>query len=77
MSAALRSAFARDGYVDLTSALDAALRARVAAEATAVLDAHGLRRDLRIAATGLSPRRYRVAPRDAISHCHSSPRSGH
>ena len=67
MSAALRSAFARDGYVDLTSALDAALRARVAAEATAVLDAHGVRRDLRIAATGLSPRRYRVEPRDAIT----------
>jgi hypothetical protein len=70
MIAELRATFARDGYADVTSAVDAALRERVAAEASAVLDAHGVRRDIRIPATGLSPRRYRVASRDAIAaHC--------
>ena len=67
MNADLRSAFARDGFVDVTPAVTCALRERVAAEATAALDRHGVRRDVRIAATGMSPRRYRVAPRDGIA----------
>lgn len=66
MSEELRETFARDGFVDVTSAIDPTLRARVAAEASAVLDAHGERRDIRIPATGMSPRCYRVASRDAI-----------
>jgi hypothetical protein len=65
--AELRAAFARDGYADVTGAVDGTLRERIAAEATAVLDLHGVRRDLRIPATGMSPRRYRVASREAIA----------
>jgi hypothetical protein len=65
--AELRAAFARDGFADVTPAIDGALRERIMAEASATLDAHGVRRDVRIAATGLSPRRYRVAARDAIA----------
>jgi hypothetical protein len=67
MTAALRSAFARRGFVELTALIPAALRARIAGEATAALDAFSVRRDVCVPATGMSPRTYRVTPRDAIA----------
>jgi hypothetical protein len=62
----LRAAFARHAFVDLTAVLPPAWRDHVAHEVTAVLDTHAVRRDVRIAATGDTPRRYRVADRDAL-----------
>jgi hypothetical protein len=65
--AALRAAFARDAFVDVTAAIPPEWRARVGAEVTAALDAHAVRRDVRIAVTGESPRRYRVVGRDTLA----------
>jgi hypothetical protein len=62
----LRAAFARDAFVDITAAIPADWRMHVNAEVTAALDAYGVRRDVRVAATGASPRRYRVAGRDVL-----------
>jgi hypothetical protein len=67
MIAAKRAEFARRGFVELTPLIGAELRERIAGEATAALDAFSLRRDVRIPATGMSPRRYRIVPRDAIA----------
>ncbi len=66
MTAALRSRFARDGFADLTACVPDAVRARAAADIAAAFAAAGLRRDLRVGATGGTPRRYRVLTRDAI-----------
>jgi hypothetical protein len=62
----LRASFARDAFVDITAAIPADWRMHVNAEVTAALDAYGVRRDVRVAATGASPRRYRVAGRDVL-----------
>ena len=67
MIAHLRTAFARDGFADVTAAISPAERARVGTEAAAALDAHAVRRDVRIAATGDSPRRYRIVGRDTLT----------
>ena len=60
--------FARDAFADVTALIPAEWRMRIGAEAGAALDLHGVRRDLRIPVTGNSPRRYRVAARDALVH---------
>ncbi|HEY5350398.1 MAG TPA: hypothetical protein VIJ64_11710 [Candidatus Lustribacter sp.] len=67
MIAALRTAFARDAFVDVTAAIPREWRARVSAEVTSALDAHAVRRDVRIAVTGESPRRYRIVGRDTLT----------
>jgi len=67
MIAALRDAFARAAFADLTALIPTHLRARIEAEVTAVLDTAGVRRDIHVAATGASPRRYRVAARDVLA----------
>jgi hypothetical protein len=65
--AGLRTRFARAGFADLTAAISADVRERIAAEVTVALDVHAQRRDLRIAATGESPRRYRIVGRDTLA----------
>jgi hypothetical protein len=67
MIAAKRAEFAARGFVDVTALFPAAVRARIAGEVTAALDAFSLRRDVRVPATGMSPRRYRIVPREAIA----------
>lgn len=67
MSAEFRARFARDGFVDLTAAIAGDVRERIGREVTAALDAHAERRDVRIAATGESPRRYRIVGRDTLA----------
>lgn len=67
MSEQWRARFARAGFVDLTAAFPGEVRERIAGEVTAALDAHAERRDVRIAATGASPRRYRVVGRDTLA----------
>ncbi len=64
---AQRERFARDGFADMTELIPPNVRAGVAAEVTAALDAHSVRRDVRIAVTGGTPRRYRVADRDTLA----------
>ncbi len=63
----LRTRFASDGFADLTTAIPASWRAIVAREVIAALDAHAVRRDVRIAVTGDSPRRYSIADRDTLA----------
>jgi hypothetical protein len=65
--AGYRTRFARMGFVDLTAAISADMRARIGGEVTAALDTHAQRRDVRIAVTGESPRRYRIAGRDTLA----------
>jgi hypothetical protein len=65
--AELRTRFARAGFADVTAAIPAGVYERIAGEVTATLDAHAVRRDLRIAVTGASPRRYRVVGRDTLA----------
>ena len=67
MSAELRTRFARDGFADVTAAIAHDVRMRIGREVTAAIDAHAERRDVRIAATGDSPRRYRVVGRDTLA----------
>jgi hypothetical protein len=67
VSAAFRATFARDGFVDVSAAIPSGIRAAVGAEVIAALDAHAVRRDLRIAATGGTLRRYRVVGRDTLA----------
>jgi hypothetical protein len=67
MSGGTREAFARSGFADVTELIPAGTRACVAAEAIAALDAHSVRRDIRVDATGGSPRRYRVVDRDTLA----------
>jgi hypothetical protein len=66
MIEALAAAFARDAFADVTAALADDVHAHIAREVIAALDAHGVRRDVRIAATGETPRRYRVLGRDTL-----------
>jgi hypothetical protein len=66
MIEALRAAFARNGFADVTAAIPPDLRERIATEATAALDVHAERRDVRVAVTGDSPRRYRIVGRDTL-----------
>jgi hypothetical protein len=54
-------------FTDLSEALPPALRNRVADEVTAVLSATAVRRDLTIVQTGMTPRRYRIAPRASVA----------
>jgi hypothetical protein len=63
----VRARFARDGFADLSAAIPAGVRAQVDEEVTAALDAHAERRDVHIAATGGTPRRYRVVGRDTLA----------
>jgi hypothetical protein len=65
--AELRARFARSGFADLTAVISAGARASIRSEVTAALDAHAERRDVRIAATGESPRRYRIVGRDTLA----------
>ena len=67
MTGALAAQFAQSGFADLTALIPATQRARISAEVSAALDAHGVRRDLRISATGASPRRYRIVGRDTLA----------
>lgn len=67
MIAGYRARFAREGFVELTAAIPGDVRARITAEVTSALDAHAVRRDVRIAVTGESPRRYRVVGRDTLA----------
>jgi hypothetical protein len=67
MIAALQAAFVRDAFVDVTELIARDVRARVCAEVVAALDSHGVRRDLRVAVTGGSARRYRIAGRDTLT----------
>jgi hypothetical protein len=54
-------------FTDLTEAIPADVRARVAEEITAVLAAAAVRRELAVAQTGMTPRRYSVATRASIA----------
>jgi hypothetical protein len=54
-------------FTDLSEAIPSDLRARVADEIGAVLRTSAVRRDLAIAQTGYTPRRYRIATRTAIA----------
>jgi hypothetical protein len=65
--AALRATFARDAFVDVSAAIPSGIRAAVSAEVIAALDTHAVRRDIRIAATGGTPRRYGVVGRDTLA----------
>jgi hypothetical protein len=65
--AALRERFVRDGFADISALIPPDVRARTSAEVTAALDAHSIRRDVRIAVTGGTPRRYRVVDRDTLA----------
>jgi hypothetical protein len=56
-----------NAFTDITAAIPAATYAALAAEVTPALDAHAERRDLCIAATGGSPRRYRIVGRDTLA----------
>jgi hypothetical protein len=67
MIAELRERFGRDGFVDLTAAIPGDVRERIGREVTAALDAHAERRDVCIAATGATPRKYRVVGRDTLA----------
>jgi len=67
MIAALCERFGRDGFADVTGLIAPEVRARIGAEVTAALDAHSVRRDVRIAVTGGSPRRYRLVGRDTLA----------
>jgi hypothetical protein len=63
----LRAEFARSGFADVTALIPADWYRGIYDEVTAGLDAYGERRDLRIAVTGDSPRRYRVVGRDTLA----------
>jgi hypothetical protein len=67
MIAGLRERFARDGFAEVSALIPPDVRARISAEVTAALDAHSVRRDVRIAVTGGSPRRYRIVDRDTLA----------
>jgi len=67
MIAEFRERFAHDGFVDLTAAIPGDVRERVGREVTAALDAHAERRDVSIAATGATPRKYRIVGRDMLA----------
>lgn len=62
----LRAQFRDEAYVELDDLIPPSLRALLRAETTALLDAHARRRDLRIAATGQTPRRYALLSYEAI-----------
>jgi len=64
---ALRECFARDGFADVTALIPPNVRAGVRAEVTAALDAHAVRRDVRVAVTSGTPRRYRVVDRGTLA----------
>jgi hypothetical protein len=63
---ALRAELARCGIADVSALVALDLRERVAGEVGAALTACGARRDLRIDATGGTPRRYRILTRDTL-----------
>lgn len=63
----MRARFARDGFADVSVLFPPEVRARVSAEVTAALDAHSVRRDVRIGVTGGTPRRYRILDRDTLA----------
>jgi hypothetical protein len=65
--AAMRARFREDGFVALGSLLTPPVRRRFDAEASALLARHAQRRDLRIAVTGGSARRYAIASRADIA----------
>ena len=65
---AYADAFATSGYVELTAAFPLALRAQVAAHAARAVETGGRRRDITVAVTGDSRRRYRLAGRLAIEN---------
>jgi hypothetical protein len=65
---ALGATFRRDAFADVTAAIPADARARVALEACAALDEYAVRRDVCVPATGASPRKNRIAGRDALLH---------
>jgi hypothetical protein len=56
-----------NAFTDITAAIPAATYAMLADEVTAALDIHAQRRDLCIASTGGSPRRYRIVGRDTLA----------
>ena len=56
-----------DAFTDVTALIPHDVRERVAAEATAALDAFSVRREIRVGVTGGSPRRYRVVDRDTLA----------
>ncbi|HYZ16781.1 MAG TPA: hypothetical protein VE591_10290, partial [Candidatus Acidoferrum sp.] len=62
----LRARFHAEAYVELDDLIPPSLLARLRVETTALLDAHARRRDLRIAATGATPRRYALLSYEAI-----------
>ena len=66
MNATPSSPFAHAGIAEISECFPAAQRAFVAAEIDAALTDHGVRRDIRVAATGDTPRRYRVLGRDDL-----------
>ena len=65
--AALRRTFAERDVVALDGVFPRALVDELSAAARRALDARGVRRDLRVAATGGNQRRYRIAGRDALA----------
>ena len=73
MIAELRASFEHDAFVDVTAVIPGEWLSRISKEVTLALDAHAVRRDVRIAVTGDSPRRYRVVGRDTlVSTCPSA-----
>lgn len=62
----LRDRFRREGYLELSQFAPEALAARLRLELTAILDRGASRREVTIAATGGTPRRYGIVTRDAI-----------
>jgi hypothetical protein len=63
----LRTQFAARDVVALDGILPAGLIDGLTAAVDAALGTHGVRRDLRLAATGGTQRRYRIAGRDALA----------
>jgi hypothetical protein len=63
---ALRERFRRDAYVELPHLAPPSLAAQLQIELNALIERDGRGRDVAIAATGGTPRRYRIVDRDAI-----------
>lgn len=63
----LRDQFTADSYIELPSCIPTPVWGRLSAETAAVLDRYGRRRDLRLPTTGMSPRKYTLASRDALA----------
>jgi hypothetical protein len=67
----LREQFRAESYVELNDLLPCSVAAALRAETTELFAVHGIRRDLRMAATAQTPRRYTLLAYEAIA-CHGT-----